>query len=127
MEVVLFTSIVTQLSVFVIDRYTSWRRSIEPATAQIQQNHLLTTNPNLDPFPNDSPRSNKHSTECSDQETDIKHEEGTVEALEHQLKQLRTQARRLNAPDTLVQYVRVMREANKVEKKLEHKRGMQTA
>lgn len=49
--------------------------------------------------------------------------EGSVRALEIRLKELRAQAKQLNSPDTFVQYARVSREANKVEKELLEKKG----
>lgn len=50
--------------------------------------------------------------------------EGSIQALQAQLKKLRMEAKELSSPDTFVQYARVMREANKVEKELNEKRGM---
>eukprot|EP00178_Gracilaria_changii_P027722 TRINITY_DN909_c0_g1_i2.p1 TRINITY_DN909_c0_g1~~TRINITY_DN909_c0_g1_i2.p1 ORF type:complete len:260 (+),score=32.63 TRINITY_DN909_c0_g1_i2:1064-1843(+) len=52
-------------------------------------------------------------------------DEDSLQFLQQRLDELRDQARRLNAPDTLVQYAHVTREANKVEKALNEKRAEQ--
>lgn len=49
--------------------------------------------------------------------------EDNIEALEARLSQLRAQAKDLSSPDTFVQYARVSREANRVEKELLEKKG----
>lgn len=49
--------------------------------------------------------------------------EGSIAELELRLANMRDEARALNSPDTFVQYARVMRNANDLERKLLERRG----
>lgn len=110
MEVVVATSVIAHFAVLAIDRYIA---RLEVSAINSEDIQL-----SRDAQPAIS------STQPQENETHVTApKEGSIEFLEARLKQLRNQAKRLNAPDTLVQYARVTREANRVEKELNEKKG----
>lgn len=114
MEVVIATSLIAHFGVLAVDRYIA---KLE-ASAVGDVPHATDEQQTIS---SSQPQGNESATKNESAVT--KPEEGSIEFLEMRLKELRNQAKRLNAPDTLVQYARVTREANKVEKDVNEKKG----
>lgn len=109
MEVVVLGSIVSELAVRLADNL------LKRATTS---SSIPPNEPNQ-PLPN---RENVPQPATEDVPQD-EPEEGSIPALRKKLKELQLQAKQLNSPDTFVQYAKVTREANKVEKELLEKEG----
>lgn len=112
MEVVLSACALSQMALYFINRYSKRRPHIA-ATPSTRQN---------------GDEKGQIVEEREEEETDVVStveplEEGSIAALEAKLKSLRTEAKLLTSPDSFVQYAKVSREANKVEKVLKQKKG----
>lgn len=117
MEVVLLGSALSNIAVLLIERYA--KRPPRPENVPEAQRGSTA----------EGTRSAEHAEGKNDhsegQQSSEMEEcpEGSIPALEKKLKELRTEAKRVNSPDTFVQYARLSREANKVEKELVEKKG----
>ena len=122
MEVVLLGSALSNLCALLIDVYASraQRPVIQPpAEPETTTQRASKSKDGVEPEP---------ASGAEPQEPDAdQFPEGSISALEKKLKHLRAEAKRVNAPDTFVQYARLTREANKVEKELTEKKGMATS
>ncbi|CAN8072285.1 unnamed protein product [Agarophyton chilense] len=132
MEVVIAASIIAQVSVIAIDKFTA---RYDAVTRLRETNHEANRHQD-ESEPQRWTRPQTQAASISERQVEMTEQnlhvdpqveaipdEHSIEFLEHRLMDLRNQARQLNAPDTLVQYARVTREANKVEKALNEKKA----
>lgn len=105
MEVIIVASAVSQLALRSLDKYASTLALHSPPDNGNERTTSRAADSRL-----------SQSTKDGDVE-------GSISSLEAKLGQLKSQAKALNSPDTFVQYARVSREANKVERELNDKRG----
>ncbi|CDF32770.1 unnamed protein product [Chondrus crispus] len=120
MEVVLLGSALSNLCALLIDAYASraQRPLIQPpAEPDTTTQRASNSKDRVEAAP---------ASDANPQEADAEQfPEGSIPALEKKVKHLRAEAKRVNAPDTFVQYARLTREANKVEKELTEKKALE--
>lgn len=140
METVILSSIAARVAINVIDRYVPNRifersppsaRPVRQAAKPAEDTPTTTTTTPTTPTPKPSgsagqtsetvpsPSTTNEQASNSDDPVD----ENDVASLERRIKSLRTQAQQLTSADTFVQYARVTRQANKLEKRLKELKG----
>lgn len=118
MEVVLLGSAVSNIAILLIERYAKWPPN--PTIVPQAQTRSAEAHESRGDQPPESENANSRDQHTLETEEPP---EGSIPALEKKLKELRAEAKRVNSPDTFVQYARLSREANKVEKELMEKKG----
>lgn len=121
MEVVILGSVVSNIAIFLIERYA--KRPPKPAIVLQVQTRSTETHASRGDQPPERENANTPDQESSETSETEELPEGSIPALEKKLQGLRADAKRANSPDTFVQYARLSREANKVEKELMEKKG----
>lgn len=148
METVILSSIAARVAINVIDRYVPNRifersppppsaRPVRQAPKPTEPTHTPTTIPTpkpssdtaghvsseTTPSPSSPSSSTTNEQQASSNSDEAVVDENDVASLERRIKSLRTQAQQLTSADTFVQYARVTREANKLEKRLKELKG----
>lgn len=119
MEVVVAASVITQVGLHLCDSFVEWRVRNTVTAGPVHESstdrgHQETEDQEAEQLP---------TKENDSRESGTVPEEGSIQALELKLEQLRERAKELTSPDSFVQYARVNREANKVEKEIKQKKG----
>lgn len=120
MEVVLVGSALSNVAVLLIDVYAKRLRDREDVATTTPP-----TPPNVDGTSTNDFSSEAAAPSAENVADAEEFPEGSIPALEKRLRELRAEAKQVNSPDTFVQYARLSREANKVEKELMEKKALE--
>lgn len=130
METVILSSIAARVAINVIDRYVP-NRIFERSPPSARPVRHATPSEDSTPTPTQkASRTAEQASETAPSSTVTEQasnsdavDENDVASLERRIKLLRTQAQQLTSADTFVQYARVTRQANKLEKRLRELKG----